>query len=96
MYRPKQSAKQRLYWLFKNKGNWVSKREIESKSEEWGYNADNLDRRCREMAKAGTIDKRMIDGYVQYRLRPEYPTLNKDEANELLSKIAKEQGVLNV
>ena len=90
MYRPKQSAKQRLYWMLKNKNGWVGKREIESYSQDWGYNADNLDRRCREMAKAGTIEKRIQDGNVQYRLKTE-ETLTADEANAYLHQLRQEQ-----
>lgn len=48
-------------------GLWVHKGRIEERSKEWGYLAETGNRRCRELAEDGIIEKKEEKGSVLYK-----------------------------
>ena len=53
--------------LMELEGQWIHKGRIEERSKEWGYLAETGDRRCRELAEDGIIERKELNGSVMYR-----------------------------
>lgn len=51
-------------------GQWVHKGRIEERVKEWGYLAENGNRRCRELYEEGLIERKEERGSVSYRYAP--------------------------
>lgn len=67
----KTSLKIKIYDRLKEFGGWVHKGQIETRVKEWGYLADNGNRRCRELCESGLIEKKEENGVTLYRYKPQ-------------------------
>ena len=64
----KQGLKNKILNRLKEmEGQWVHKGRIEERSKEWGYLGETGDRRCRELAEDGIIQRKEERGSVLYR-----------------------------
>lgn len=64
----KEGLKQKiLKRLMEMEGQWIHKGRIEERTKEWGYLAETGDRRCRELAEDGLIQRKEERGSVMYR-----------------------------
>lgn len=61
------SLKNKILQRLKDFGAWVHKGQIETRVKEWGFLADNGNRRCRELCEDGLIEKKEEKGSVWYR-----------------------------
>ena len=55
--------------LMEMEGQWIHKGVIEERVKEWNYLAENGNRRCRELAEEGRIERKEERGSVLYRDR---------------------------
>jgi hypothetical protein len=51
--------------------SFVSSVQIEKQATEWGAKGQTIDRRCRELAQEGKIERQMMGKIVWYRLNEE-------------------------
>lgn len=66
----KLSLKQRILERLKDmEGQWVHRGRIEERVKEWGYLAENGNRRCRELCEDGLIERKEEKGSVSYRYK---------------------------
>lgn len=74
----KTSLKNRiLERLQEMEGQWVHRGRIEERVKEWGYLAENGNRRCRELCADGLIEKKEEKGSVLYRYEKNPTTINQ-------------------
>jgi predicted transcriptional regulator len=64
------SLKNRILMYYKKNPFWISGGEIEKLSMEVGKKASNASRRLRELHEAGILERREVNGYVEYRYIP--------------------------
>lgn len=57
---PKTVMDKILYYLQTQPG-WVTKSELERQSMNWGTGADNIDRRARQLAQKGEIERTLSE-----------------------------------
>lgn len=50
--------------------DWMPGHELIRRNTPWGCLGSEADRRLRELAQEGKIERRMVDGYVEYRAIP--------------------------
>ncbi len=55
--------------------SFVSSVQIEKQATEWGAKGQTIDRRCRELAQEGKIERQMMGKIVWYRLTQAEPFL---------------------
>jgi hypothetical protein len=66
------SLKDKILNYLKEKDDWVHKGEIGRVAvNQWNFENENMGRRCRELYKAGRIDKEIRKNEVWYRYRSE-------------------------
>ena len=58
-------------------GKWIHKGRIEERSKEWGYLAENGNRRCRELCEDGIIERKEEKGSVLYRYAKTNPKITQ-------------------
>jgi len=83
----KQSLKSLIYDHLKSHyPNFVHKGDLEKMSDEWGFMADNIARRTRELCNEGLIERELVKGIATYKWidkeirledMPEYSEWNK-------------------
>jgi hypothetical protein len=68
------SVKSKILYYLQTHPGWVSKPQLEQQSSNWLTGADNIDRRSRELAYAGSIEKRLSPKRTtEYRFRRTIP-----------------------
>lgn len=57
-----------------DKKDWIPSYDLEKVSTPYGWIGLRGTRTCRDLAKKGVIEKKMIDGYIHYRWPETKPT----------------------
>lgn len=53
--------------FLRSKDDWVVSWQLEKVDTPWGWLGTASLKRCRELQRAGQVEKKMMDGYVWYR-----------------------------
>ena len=64
------SLREKLITFAKGKNGWINGTEFERLAMNEGFKSSNAGRRCRELATAGTLERRMNGKSVEYRWKP--------------------------
>lgn len=79
--RNRESLKNRVYNYLQNiyrqdSDAWISGKHFEIMALNAGYKSSNVSRRCRELENESKIERRIKDGFVEYKFLKEQPIWN--------------------
>src|SRR3990167_1353477 len=63
---------------------WLRGVELDRTQTKWGWIGPSAQRRARELAKAGIIESRMRNGFIEYRYKPPLELPREQVEKELL------------
>ncbi len=75
------SYKQIILKVLEEYGDWIPSWQFVSKHTPYGWLGKSGDRRARELAQAGLIDRRINGKYVEYRAKPKTTLPNPFKEN---------------
>lgn len=65
------TQKEIVYQHIRSRGEaWIPAYALRGVSTPWGFTGHSADRRARELAEAGRIERRLRNGLVEYRVPP--------------------------
>lgn len=77
------SYKEKIIKILEEAGDWLPSYKLMNAETPYGWLGKSGDRRARELAEAGLIDRRINGKYVEYRAKPEnnlpYPFKEKPQ-----------------